>query len=275
VSITATATSRDKLDDLRRLTTDLGIGAGLAPARAAAFASHLLWFDAAGIGRFGLASLGEWLDRIARGEIDPRAEGTFGVEHAGTAAMDGRGGLAPLVLARAAGVAVEKARDVGIGLVRVANLGAAGPAAPIVAEAAVGPTVALAIGPEGSWAMALPSAEGLPAVFDSAIDGTRPEWVDAVAPWASALVPERGWLILALAVAALEPLGTFHERVAAGAAIPGPTPGRLRPDEWETRRREARERGVALDPAVRADLIDRAGRLGLSFPKAQGGPAAT
>ncbi|MBX6314493.1 MAG: Ldh family oxidoreductase, partial [Isosphaeraceae bacterium] len=138
---------RFRLDDLRHLAAALGAGVGLAPSRAAALATHLLWFDAAGAASFGIATLPDWLERIAARQVDPRAEGTIGLERAGTANLDGQNGVGPLILARAASLAAEKARDVGVGLVRVTGLGPTGPAAPAAAEIAIGPEAAALIGP--------------------------------------------------------------------------------------------------------------------------------
>ena len=135
------AATRYRLDDLRRLATSLARGPGRRPARASSLATHLLWFDAAGASSHGIATLPTWLDRIDRKEIDPVAEGRARLEHSGTAVFDAQNGLAPLALARAAGIASEKARDVGVGIVRVRNLGPSGPAAPVAADLAIGPFV--------------------------------------------------------------------------------------------------------------------------------------
>ena len=256
---------RYRLDEVRRFAAALAAGAGLTPARAAALATHLLWFDAAGAAGFGIAALPDWLGRIERGEIDPRAEGTLGVEHAGTLVLDGRGGVPPLVLARAAGIAVEKARDVGLGIVRVANLGPAGPAAPIAAEVAIGPEAAAVLGPGPAWAIALPSPAGLPLVADSALAGDAPIPAE-LAPWAL-LAPAGDRLIVTLSVRAIEPLAAFHERIAAAARSLAGSPGRLVPEAWEARRREIRERGVPIAGGPLAELLGRAEALGLAPPE--------
>ena len=94
-----------RLDELRRFATALGAGAGLAPGRAAALATQLLWFDAADAPEFGIAALPEILARIARGEVDPKTEGVVRSEHAAVLTLDGKQGVAPLNLARAANLA--------------------------------------------------------------------------------------------------------------------------------------------------------------------------
>jgi LDH2 family malate/lactate/ureidoglycolate dehydrogenase len=257
---------RQRLDDLRRLGESLGARLGLAPARASALASHLLWYDAAGIPRLGFATLPGYLDGIQRGAIDPAAEGRVGHEHAATAQFDGRRGVPPLILSRAAAVAGEKARDVGVGLVRVTNVGPIASAAAVAAELAIGPEAAILLGPGPSWTLALPSVEGLPVVFDPSLadaeSSPAAELADFLAPW-RLLAPDGGWLVVALSVAASEPLTSFHQRVASALASGADPPGLLRPDRWEARRREARERGVALAPETREALGEWAARLGV------------
>src|SRR4051812_39862632 len=108
---------------MRRFATDLVSRLGVAPQRSASLAAHLLWFDAAGASRFGIATLPRWLERIDGLEFDLAAEGKVTTERNGTAVVDGQNGLPPLILERVAGLAVEKAREAGIGLVRVAHLG--------------------------------------------------------------------------------------------------------------------------------------------------------
>lgn len=279
MSVIASVPTHYRLDELRRFAATLAAKLGVAPPRASALASQLLWFDAAGASTFGIASLPSWLDRIDRREVDPLAEGRAHSEHAGTALFDGQNGLGPLVLARAAGIAAEKARDVGVGIVRVANLGPTGPSAPVAADLAVGPFVAAIAGPGPSWTVAVPMPEGLPAVYDSGLDGATagrdgPAWLAAWSPWTSALAGPDGWAILALAVAALEPLTSFGERAAAsfagGAEAEGS--GRLSPVPWDGRRRAARERGVALDEAATAGLHAWADRLGVPRPGPSAGP---
>ncbi|MDR3635051.1 MAG: Ldh family oxidoreductase [Isosphaeraceae bacterium] len=242
---------RYRLDDLRRFASTLLACAGLAPVRASALATHLLWYEAAGLPEFGLASLAGWLERIEGRAVDPAAEGRVTGEMTGTAVFDGQNGVPPLVLARAAELAMEKARDAGLGLTRVHHLGSAGPVAAIAAELAVGPYVGAVLGHDGSWALALPAPEGLPALFDSSL--TSPS--NAILPdgslaWATALVPEGGWLVGAIAVAALEPLGTFHERIGEWLHRQPESAAALLPAAWEARRRAAREHGVDVRPAV-------------------------
>src|SRR5205823_14301706 len=138
---------------LRRLAAALGHGAGMPAARAAALASHLAWYDESGFRRFGLETLPDWLERIAAGRVDPTAEGKVTGETLGTAVLDGRHGLAPLILGRAGELAVEKSRDAGVGLVRVSGIEGAGPGAAVVATMAVGPIFEALLGHGGCLAL--------------------------------------------------------------------------------------------------------------------------
>lgn len=275
---------RYRLDDLRRFASALAAGVGVPPARASALASHLLWFDAAGVAPLGIATLPDGLERIEAGAVDPKTEGVVVSERSSTTVLDGRQGVPLLVLERAGGLATEKARDTGVGLVRVLNLAPPPSAAVVAAEMAIGPVVATVLGPGPSWAVALPGEGGLPAVFDPALaveaePGGKPgrgkgtasvaprQIVEAmIAPWAAVLAPGDGWLVAAVSVTAMEPLAAFHARLADALRGLDEAGGRLLPGPWEARRRDARERGVAVPPAAWNGLARRAERFGVEPP---------
>ena len=270
-------TQRFRLDDLRRHAAALGAAAGLARDRAATLAGHLLWYDAAGRPELGLRRLPGWLDRIEQGTIDPHAEPRIGLEHPGTAVLDGGNGLPPWSwpvprrwparrLARSAWAWCGSA---------TCSPSTRRPRSPPIWPLA---HFAAILGPRPSWTLAVPSAAGLPAVFDTDLEaaastddgvaptfGVAPSWVERLGPWAAGLVPEGDWLILALAVTALEPLASFQDRVAA--AVGGNTESAadtLRPAARDAHRRAVREQGVPIDPATRAALDRHAVRLGVA-----------
>jgi LDH2 family malate/lactate/ureidoglycolate dehydrogenase len=252
---------RYRVDDLRRLGAAMLSALGLEPARASAFVAGLLWYEAADAPSFGIASLSGWLDAIESGEIDPKSEGTIVREHTATAVLDARRGLDPLILARAARIAGEKAREVGAGMVHVAGLTRFGATAEVASEVAVGPMIGTITGPMGSLSVAVPVEGTTPAVFDTAL---APEpWTDAP-PWAAE--PVAGWLVTARAVSAFESLAAVHEHVETLLRVNPPFPGEVRPDAWRARRLEHIERGLTLDEATESSLRDRAGRLGLNWP---------
>ena len=125
--------------------------------------------------------------------------------------------------------------------------------------------------------MAVPTAEGLPAIYDSELAINRPDasppegWLDSFSPWLSMLSGADGWMILALSVPSMESLTSYHQRIAEGSRTLAGGPGSLRPETLEARRREARERGVPLDPSSTAALKEWAGRANIPWPGDLGG----
>ena len=265
---------RFRLDALRRFAVAALSGTGLKPAPAGMLTDQLLGFDAAGAAKYGARSLPAWLERIASGEVSPSVEGQITLEKPATLQLDGRNGIGPLILGRAADLAAEKAREVGAGIVRAVNITACGPAALIAAGVAMGPMIAFVLGPGPSWALAIPTELGLPAVFDTDLateeSSTRtrrpPPWLKQLAPWLVTLAtPPDGWLVAALMVTAIEPLTTFHER--AKTALPRTeSPGYLLPGPWDERRQALRDRGVALDREAVEAFRGWADRLRLELP---------
>jgi LDH2 family malate/lactate/ureidoglycolate dehydrogenase len=271
---------RYRPDDLRRVATELLSRAGLARERASALGRLLLWYDAVGAHDFGIVGLGDWLTRLEHGDFDPKQSGRVGPEHASTAVLEAAGGLPPLLLARAAEIAGQKARDTGVGVVRVIGVPpSAGPAAAIAAELAIGPFLGLVLGPGSAQSAAIPAPEGVPLIFDSilgevgsederehlASDEPMKMVVDRVAPWLL-LSGGQEVVVTALAVAAFESLGSFHRRVAE--ALEGRTApaGWIFPETWERHRSEAQRRGIALAESVVGPLRERSARAGVGFP---------
>ncbi len=281
-------------DDLRRFAAALGIGSGLAPARALAMASHLLWFDAAGAANLGIASLTNWLDLIEEGQVDPKAMGRVVGERSAMAIFDGENGLPPLLLERAAELAVEKARETAVGLVRVDHVRPIRSAAAVAAGIALGPMAGLVFGPNRLWSTALASEAGLPIVIDSGLadcgvagkvhesrtsrksaknalprrGGSAPGFDRLEALWLGAEVfrPADSWILAAVSVTAWEPLTAFHERVAAALPDLAEIPGRLVPGLWDTQRREVHERGIEVPASAWKSLSQWARRLAVEIP---------
>ena len=285
------AIHRYRWDDLRRFAAALGSAVGLDPARGLALASHLLWFDAAGAARLGVATLPDWLEAMEGGQVDVRALGQVMSERSALALFDGQNGVPPLLLERAAELAVEKARETAVGLVRMAQLAAVRSVAAVTAGIAVGPMAGLVIGPNRLWGMALPSGTGLPVVIDSGLaaatgpaksaavsshdDSHKPvpsrrepsAMLESLGIAAEVLLPDQGWLVAAVSVPALEPLTTFHERVASALSGRTEAPGRLLPQDWDAHRRAARAQGVPLAAPTWKGLADWARRLAVELPR--------
>ena len=253
---------RYRLDDLRHLGTELLDELGVPPARASALVSGLLWYEAAGAPQFGIESLPGWLGAIESGQVDPKAEGAIVKEHTATAVLDGKRGLAPLILARAGQIAAEKAREVGVGTVRVVNIGRIGATAEVASEIAVGPMVA-EVAATGSLALAVPVEGTVPAVFDTAL---APTGRTSLPGWAALAEGADGWLVSARAVSAFESLARLHEAIDAMLRGTAPIPGEVRPDAWQTRRLEQLERGLALSKTTEKSLRSWAERLGVAWP---------
>ncbi len=260
--------ARFRLDDLRRFAIRLLEARGVSPAHALGVIRYLLWFDEAGAGRFGFATLPDWLDRLARGDFDGQSDGRVGFERAGTTLLDAARALPPIVLQRAANLAAEKARDLGMGVVRITNLASPGPSAPISADLALGPLVGTILGPEPSWSMALPSPAGLPVVIDSTLAGDSgqppPAWLPLVASGLGG--GPGGWLVVASAVPAFEPLTTFHERIGLNLPRNG-SPGLIRPEMWEASRTQVYEAGIEVNKAAWKRLNEAAQALGVEVPR--------
>ena len=296
--MSAAVIHRYRFDDLRRFAVALGTAVGLSPPRSAVLASHLLWFDAAGAPTLGIATLPAWMEALEGRQVNPMATGRVIQERTAMALFDGEKGPTPLVLERAAEVAVEKAREAAVGLVRVIGAGALRSAAPVAVGIATGPMAGWVLGPNRCWSMALPSHGGLPLIVDSGLSaaeaGANPGSAGTVGRRGSAsskptapgsdgallassvlegfwlgtevLLPEDGWLVAAISIPAMESFAAFDERLAAVSSGMAPVPGRLPPDVLEARRREVRQKGVIVDSAVQKDLNHWARRLSVDLP---------
>lgn len=257
-------------DDLRRLASGMLMRLGVVPDRATRLAGYLLWFDLAGWSEAGLRTLPDWMSRIQQGSLDANAPVKVGMEREATILVDGKHGPGPCVLYEAARVAVEKAREAGVGLARVTNVGHTGPATPIVVEIAIGPMVGCALGPAGAWSSALPSASGLPAVSDSCLmQATSPPELARAAPspWSFLLGPDE-WFVQAVSVTAIESLASVQDRVEAGLGQSvGRVPGFLDPATWRGHRDVAYESGLGVSGELVRELRAWAERLEVSFPE--------
>ena len=262
-------TDRYSLDELRWFAADLAASAGLPPERAASLARLLLWHDTAGFPSLGLAALPEWLNRLERKEIDPKTLGRIVSEHPATADLDASCGMPPLVLARASEIASQKAREIGVGLVRIKNLGPQPFALQVAAELAIGPQSALVLGPNGAWAFAVPSAEGLPLVLGSTLGTDAKGFPPLPETLATLMVPCDEWTVQAVSIPSFEPIHALHDRVTRWLAQADSVP-RLDPTKWDAHRASVRDQGLALDPSAWNALSQRAKLAGLTPPSPLG-----
>jgi LDH2 family malate/lactate/ureidoglycolate dehydrogenase len=193
--------------------------------------------------------------------------------------LDARKSVPAVLLAHAARLATEKAREAGVSLIRIKGLSETSElsGAPEVAEIASGPYFAFSLGPGRRWTIALPTFGDLPVLLDQTMMLSTSETggaPDSLARGAvlsliaseSLLVPQDSMLMGALAVRALESPSTFAERVRTALASHAPVPGLLLPDHWEEQRRLAREAGVVITADAWAELLRWADKLGVTAP---------
>lgn len=120
---------RRPAEDVRRLAAGALASAGLPPAAADAVAGALVESSLAGVHTHGVRLLGTYLDELERGVADAAAEPRVVNDTGAVVQLDAGGALGIIAGLTAAGLAVERARRHGVGLVGVANsnhFGAAG-----------------------------------------------------------------------------------------------------------------------------------------------------
>ena len=105
---------------LARFIRDVLAATGASENDAAIVADGLVWANLRGGDGHGVSRLPIYLDIIARGEIDPKAQPKLIHNRAATFVIDGGHGFGPVAAMRAAAVAVERANKSGVcfGLIR-------------------------------------------------------------------------------------------------------------------------------------------------------------
>jgi L-2-hydroxycarboxylate dehydrogenase (NAD+) len=102
--------------------------AGIPPEDASQVAALMAEADARGGDAHGVFRLPQYVEQIQSGAVNPRPNITIVSSKAGTALVDGDNALGHLVMKRAAELAIEKARDCGVGWVGTRRSNHAGPA---------------------------------------------------------------------------------------------------------------------------------------------------
>ena len=107
-------------DELGRFIRDVLTAVGASTSDAAAVADGLIWANLRGGDGHGVSRLPIYLDIIARGEIDVTARPELVQDRPASFVLDGHHGFGPVALMRAAAIAVERAKTIGVcfGLVR-------------------------------------------------------------------------------------------------------------------------------------------------------------
>jgi LDH2 family malate/lactate/ureidoglycolate dehydrogenase len=104
-----------------RLAADVLMAARVPPADAETAARCLVRADLRGVDTHGMVRLPGYLDRIAKGLVDPAPDLRFDAVAPTAARLDGKAGLGFVVASRAMDHAIELARTTGLGLVGVHN----------------------------------------------------------------------------------------------------------------------------------------------------------
>lgn len=118
-----TGSSSDRLEAarLRDFVTRVFDRCGCRPGDAETAADVLVTSDLRGIDSHGVARLPAYVELLGAGDLNPRPEIRVERELAGTAAIDGDGGLGLIVGPRANAIAMDKAAECGSAFVSVNN----------------------------------------------------------------------------------------------------------------------------------------------------------
>jgi LDH2 family malate/lactate/ureidoglycolate dehydrogenase len=116
-------------DSLRDFVAYVFLRLGVPEADARTVAGLMVEADALGYDTHGVFRLRQYVNRLRGGGIAPAAEVGVVRETSATALIDGGNGLGHLAMKAATALAIEKAREHGIGWVGVRNGNHAGPAA--------------------------------------------------------------------------------------------------------------------------------------------------
>jgi len=114
-------TRRVPVAEARAFATGVLRAVGATEEEARVVSDVLVTADRTGIDTHGIQRLGYTVARVRRGVTRPGAPITVVRETPGTALVDGGHGFGHLVAVRAMGIAIEKARAVGVGAVAVRN----------------------------------------------------------------------------------------------------------------------------------------------------------
>jgi ureidoglycolate dehydrogenase (NAD+) len=127
-------------DELGRFIRDVLVAHGASNNAAGIVAEGLVWSNLRGGDGHGVARLPRYLNLIARGEIDPKAQPRLIHDRAATFVLDCGHGFGPVAAMQAAALAVERAKNAGVcvGLIReTTHTGAIGRYAQWMAERGV------------------------------------------------------------------------------------------------------------------------------------------
>ena len=270
-------------EELGRFIREVLIANGARAKDAAIVAEGLVWANLRGGDGHGVSRLPRYLNIIAHGEIDTKAEPTLSHDRAATFVLDCHHGFGPVAVMQAAALAVERAKKAGVcfGLVReTTHTGAIGRYAQWIAQqgcAAIlmgaGPTLMAYHGTRvaslstSPIAIAVPSGNG-PILLDmasSAIANGKilqarntgealPEGTVLTADGEPTTDPKKAEILLPLGGPKGSGLGLMFEMLAsvlASAPIQARALGRGKARPSHRQYRDARHRHRDLPPARR------------------------
>lgn len=107
--------ARARASAIAGLITDAFLAVGLPPEDAAKVAEMMTEADLTGADAHGVFRMPQYVKRIKEGGINRRPDIRVTKTAAGTAIVDGDNGMGHLVMARTAEIAIELARDAGVG----------------------------------------------------------------------------------------------------------------------------------------------------------------
>src|SRR5258705_6446059 len=123
------ADSRISADSLRRSVEQVFVRVGYSNDQAVDAADVLMWASLRGVDTHGVRNLKPYyVDRTLEGLLRPGAEIRIENETQHAACLDGGSGLGLVTACRAMRLAIDKARNVGVGIVCVCNTHHLGPA---------------------------------------------------------------------------------------------------------------------------------------------------
>jgi L-2-hydroxycarboxylate dehydrogenase (NAD+) len=117
-----------RVTQLKAFVTRALVSAEIPPADAVQVADLMVEADARGANAHGVFRLPQYVDQIQSGGINPRPNIRILSDRAGAALIDGDNALGHLVMKRATELAIEKARQCGVGWVGTRHSNHAGPA---------------------------------------------------------------------------------------------------------------------------------------------------
>jgi ureidoglycolate dehydrogenase (NAD+) len=190
-------------DELGRFIRDLLIKHGASDHDAAVVANGLVWANLRGSDGHGVSRLPRYLNLLARGEIDPKAQPRIVHDRAATFIVDAGHGFGPVAVMHAAALAVERASQTGICLALVrhtTHTGAIGRYAQWIAE-------------RGCAAVLMGAGPALMAYYGARVASM------ATSPIAIAVPSGKGPIVLDMATSTISN-GKILQARNTGAALP-------------------------------------------------------